>query len=345
MDEYQMEKNKENNDEISLIDLFAVLMKYKKMIIITVVCFMIFAVVFSIISLLLPPKTSYLPNKYTSSASMIINEEDSAGGGLSSMLSSSGLSSIASLAGLSSTGSTYSSLAIYLTTSNPFVDAIIDEFKILEQPDFEKSKYPRTDAREFVKENLKGSIDEESGVFTLAYTNIDPVFAQCVVNFAVDWLQVRFDELGIDKNKISKENLEKNIELSYQEIQRLQKEANKVANSVTNGGSYWNIPSIAVESTKIELELRAQEEVYKQLKVQYELLKVEMQSETPVFQVLERPEIPEKKSGPSRGVLCIVITFVGIFIAIFLAFLLNAIENIKKDSEAMSKLLPNLKKK
>lgn len=340
-----MEKNKENNDEISLIDLFAVLMKYKKMIIITVVCFMIFAVVFSIISLLLPPKTSYLPNKYTSSASMIINEEDSAGGGLSSMLSSSGLSSIASLAGLSSTGSTYSSLAIYLTTSNPFVDAIIDEFKILEQPNFAKSKYPRTDAREFVKENLKGSIDEESGVFTLAYTNIDPVFAQCVVNFAVDWLQVRFDELGIDKNKISKENLEKNIELSYQEIQRLQKEANKVANSVTNGGSYWNIPSIAVESTKIELELRAQEEVYKQLKVQYELLKVEMQSETPVFQVLERPEIPEKKSGPSRGVLCIVITFVGIFIAIFLAFLLNAIENIKKDSEAMSKLLPNLKKK
>ena len=340
-----MEKNKENNDEISLIDLFAVLMKYKKMIIITVVSFMIFAVVFSIISLLLPPKTSYLPNKYTSSASMIINEEDSASGGLSSMLSSSGLSSIASLAGLSSTGSTYSSLAIYLTTSNPFVDAIIDEFKILEQPDFEKSKYPRTDAREFVKENLKGSIDEESGVFTLAYTNIDPVFAQCVVNFAVDWLQVRFDELGIDKNKISKENLEKNIELSYQEIQRLQKEANKVANSVTNGGSYWNIPSIAVESTKIELELRAQEEVYKQLKVQYELLKVEMQSETPVFQVLERPEIPEKKSGPSRGVLCIVITFVGIFIAIFLAFLLNAIENIKKDSEAMSKLLPNLKKK
>lgn len=345
MDEYQMEKNKENNDEISLIDLFAVLMKYKKMIIITVVSFMIFAVVFSIISLLLPPKTSYLPNKYTSSASMIINEEDSDGGGLSSMLSSSGLSSIASLAGLSSTGSTYSSLAIYLTTSNPFVDAIIDEFKILEQPDFEKSKYPRTDAREFVKENLKGSIDEESGVFTLAYTNIDPVFAQCVVNFAVDWLQVRFDELGIDKNKISKENLEKNIELSYQEIQRLQKEANKVANSVTNGGSYWNIPSIAVESTKIELELRAQEEVYKQLKVQYELLKVEMQSETPVFQVLERPEIPEKKSGPSRGVLCIVITFVGIFIAIFLAFLLNAIENIKKDSEAMSKLLPNFKKK
>ena len=137
-----MEKNKENNDEISLIDLFAVLLKYKKMIIITVVSFMIFAVVFSIISLLLPPKISYLPNKYTSSASMIINEEDSAGGGLSSMLSSSGLSSLASLAGIGTGSSSFGSLAIYLTTSNPFIDAIIDEFKILEEPDFEKSKYP-----------------------------------------------------------------------------------------------------------------------------------------------------------------------------------------------------------
>jgi uncharacterized protein involved in exopolysaccharide biosynthesis len=234
-------------------------------------------------------------------------------------------------------------LAIYLTKSNPFLDAVIDEFKVLDNKKFEKSKYPRSDARDFIKENMSASIDEDSGVFALSYTDIDPVFAQCVVNFAVDWLQERFDELGIDKNKIAKENLEKNIDSSYQEIQRLQKETNKIANSVANGGASWNIPSISVATTKIELELKAQEEVYKQLKVQYELLKVEMQSESPVFQVLERPEIPEKKSAPSRGMLCIIITFAGGFISVFLAFLLNAITNIKNDPDAMSKLLPNRK--
>ena len=259
------------------------------------------------------------------------------------MLSSSGLSGLAGLAGISAGGSTYSSLAIYLTKSNPFLDAVIDEFKVLDNKKFEKSKYPRSDARDFIKENMSASIDEDSGVFALSYTDIDPVFAQCVVNFAVDWLQERFDELGIDKNKIAKENLEKNIDSSYQEIQRLQKETNKIANSVANGGASWNIPSISVATTKIELELKAQEEVYKQLKVQYELLKVEMQSESPVFQVLERPEIPEKKSAPSRGMLCIIITFAGGFISVFLAFLLNAITNIKNDPDAMSKLLPNRK--
>ena len=52
----------ENKDEeISLIDLFAVLLKYKKLIIVTVLAAMIFAVVFSVISLKLPPEKSYLP--------------------------------------------------------------------------------------------------------------------------------------------------------------------------------------------------------------------------------------------------------------------------------------------
>ena len=79
---------------------------------------MIFAVVFSVISLKLPPEKSYLPNEYTSTANMLINDSSSSGGGLSSMLSSSGLSGLAGLAGISAGGSTYSSLAIYLTKSN-----------------------------------------------------------------------------------------------------------------------------------------------------------------------------------------------------------------------------------
>ena len=63
-----------------------------------------------------------------------------------------------------------------------------------------------------------------------------------------------------------------------------------------------------------------------------------MSTEAPVFQILERAAIPDIKSGPSRGKLCIIVTFAAFFIAVFLAFLLNAIENIRKDPEAMEKL-------
>ena len=93
-----------------------------------------------------------------------------------------------------------------------------------------------------------------------------------------------------------------------------------------------------METTLVKAELEAQEKVYSQLKTQLELLKIQMASDTPVFQVIENAEVPDMKSGPSRGKLCIIITFAGIFISVFVAFALNAIKNIKNDPEAMKKL-------
>jgi uncharacterized protein involved in exopolysaccharide biosynthesis len=86
------------------------------------------------------------------------------------------------------------------------------------------------------------------------------------------------------------------------------------------------------------MELAAQRQVYTQLKVQLELLKVSMASDTPIFQILEFAEVPDKKSGPSRGLLCIIVTFAAGFFSVFLAFVLNAITNIRQDPEAMAKL-------
>jgi uncharacterized protein involved in exopolysaccharide biosynthesis len=140
----------------------------------------------------------------------------------------------------------------------------------------------------------------------------------------------------VDKNKLQKENLERNIETSYREIIRLEQQARNLEQSVRGGGV--NIPSISLDMSRIDLELEAQKQVYTQLKVQYELLKVTMASESPVFQVLEMAEAPDRKSGPGRGLICIIATFAAGFFAVFLAFVLNAVENIKKDPEAMAKL-------
>jgi uncharacterized protein involved in exopolysaccharide biosynthesis len=60
-------------------------------------------------------------------------------------------------------------------------------------------------------------------------------------------------------------------------------------------------------------------------------------SETPIFQVLETAQVPDLKSGPSRGMICIIVTFGAFFFSVFLAFMLTALENIKKDPEAMEK--------
>ncbi|GHV90792.1 hypothetical protein AGMMS50268_12950 [Spirochaetia bacterium] len=331
------------DDEISLIDLFAVLLRRKVMIIAVTLVAAIGVVIFAVISLKLPTETSPLPNNYTPEALMLINDRQSQSNGLSSMLSSSGsLGSLAGLMGLSLGSSTNSQLAVFLTGSNSMLDTVVDKFDLITRYKIDKpgkkAKSPRADSRKTLKKKLTAETDTESGVFSISFTDTDPVFAQEVVNFCVEYLERRFDEMGIDKNKIEKDNLEINIENTFKEIQRLELESRQLERSVGMGNISGNTPAISLELNRIELELDAQKQIYTQLKIQYELLKVTMASESPVFQVLEYAEVPDQKSGPSRGLLCIIVTFAAGFFSVFLAFVLNAIENIKKDPEAMAKL-------
>ncbi|WP_428768129.1 lipopolysaccharide biosynthesis protein [Treponema sp. HNW] len=324
-------------DEISLIDLCAVLLRYKKLIIGLTAAGAVFSVVFALLSLKLPAEKSFLPNLYTPKAHMLINDPNAQGGGLSSLINSSGLGSLAGLAGISAKGgASYGSLAVYLAGSNSFLDALITEFNLVERYEIKKSL--KADTRKALLKYLQATLDDKTGVFTLSFTDIDPVFAQKVVNYAVEYLENRFTEMGLDKNKLEKSNLEQNIHNTYTEIVRLQNKSKKLEESVSGGLQSAHIPSIMLEINMLKLELKAQEAVYAQLKTQYELLKIKIASETPVFQILERAEVPDKKSKPSRGKLCIIITFASAFISVFIAFLLNAVSNIKKDEEAMAKL-------
>jgi uncharacterized protein involved in exopolysaccharide biosynthesis len=325
------------NDEISLIDLFAVVWRRKKIIIGITAAAAVIAITVSVVSLRLPPEMGFLPNMYTPQALMLINNSNSSGGGLSSVINSSGLGSLASLAGVSLPGGqTYSELARYLVGTDTLLDAVIDNFDLVKR--YKIKQHLRAGSREALKKKLSAGFDEDSGVFSIGFTDYDPDFAQQVVNYCVDYLGNWFKELGLDKSVLQKANLEQNIQNTFNEIRRLETESHKLERSVSSINNAASQPSIMLESRRIMLELNAQQEVYKQLKVQLELTNVQIASESPVFQILQRAETPDKKSKPNRGQLCIIVTFGAFFFSLFFVFLLNAVENIKKDPGAMAKL-------
>ncbi|MDR1030962.1 MAG: lipopolysaccharide biosynthesis protein [Treponema sp.] len=320
------------DDEVRLIDLFAVLWR-RKILIISITGFaMIGLIGFSLISLLLSPDTSPLPNTYTPSALMLINDTSSAKGGISSLFNAGGFGSLAELAGINTGKNNVSQLMVYLVNSNYMMDTVVDKFKLIER--YKIKKHPRTESRKVLKKRLVAAYDEKTGVLSISFTDIDPQFAQSVVNFCIGYLDKRFDELGIDKNKREKDNLEKNITAVYTAIQELEAESHRLEQSAIIG----SISKITLELNRINLELSAQKEMYTQLKVQYELLKVLMASEKPVFQILELADVPDQKSGPSRGLICIIGTFAAAFFAILLAFIVNAIAMLRQDPEVLAKL-------
>lgn len=320
------------DDEINLLDLLAVLWRRKKMIIVVTIVTMLLSVVFAVLSLMLPPNISFLPNVYSPAAHMLINEKTS---GAASALSGSGLSGLASLAGinLGSSSTSYGELASFITSSNYFLDTLVDEFDLIER--YKIKKYFRANSRKKLLKKISSNLDKDTGVFSLRFEDIDPAFASQVVNFAVEYLENRFQEIGLDRNQVKKENLEASIDRTYREILALQDKTAGLERSAISGGA--SIPSITLEANRLKLELEAQSTVYKQLKTEYELLKIEMNSESPIFQVLELAEVPDRKSGPSRGMICIILSMAGFFFALLAAFVQDAMQKIRQDKEAMAK--------
>ncbi|MDR0288373.1 MAG: hypothetical protein LBI03_11800, partial [Clostridiales bacterium] len=238
------EEIEKQDNEISLIDLFAVLWRRKVMIIVITLIGMVGSVVFSIISLILPPETSPLPNQYTPRALMLIDNKSSGGPSLG------GMGGLAALAGVNlPVSASFSELAVYLIGTNSLLDSVVDTFDLITRYKIEKS--PRGGSRKALKKLLNASFDEKSGVLSISFTDKDPVFARDVVNYCTSYLERRFDELGLDKNKIEKENLEVNIANTYQEILELEEESRRLERSVANAYPSGMLPSITTDINRI----------------------------------------------------------------------------------------------
>jgi len=398
----------EDDDEISLVDLAAVLWKRKWLIVGITLAVAIAAIAYSVGSLMLPPDKSYLPNVYTSKATMLIQTGSSSS--LAAALSSSGL---ASLAGLSATaGNTNGALAEVLATSNSTLDALNAKFNFAER---NKARKPKTknekpplisDIRESIKKNLSAKLDTKTNLFVVSYTDIDPAFAKEVVDEVVRLLSERFAVLGGNKALEQKALLEKklaevdtavkNLEaqvkafqnkygviqvealateqitilarlrseliMKEMEIANYQKISNindpvmtqlknerdgilakikEIETGVGSGSrvmpSQKELPTIAFEYARLQRDLAVQTEVFKMLTQQYELAKLNASGQEPVFQILEMAEVPDKKSGPSRGMICIVATLAAFFLAILVAFIAESIEKIRKDPETVAR--------
>jgi len=109
--------------------------------------------------------------------------------------------------------------------------------------------------------------------------------------------------------------------------------------------SQKELPKIALEYAHLKRDLMVQEAIYQLLTQQYEATKLALSGEDPIFQVLELAEAPDQKSGPSRGMICIVVIMVSFFMALFAIFIIEAIQNIKNDPEVIAKFSGGVIKK
>jgi Uncharacterized protein involved in exopolysaccharide biosynthesis len=209
-------------DEISFIDLLAPVFAHKWFVVFGTIIVAIAALAYQLVALRLPSEKSYLPNVYKPTAIMFVNGQESSS--LSSTLAASGLSSIAGIAGISS-GTSYGRLAVTIAKSNSVIDALVDKFGIIEK--YKITSSPRSRSRGLILNNYNANLDDKTGLLSISYEDRDPVFAQQLVNYAVELVGERFSTIGGNKNIAKRDQLESKLADVKAEMNRLESEIQK----------------------------------------------------------------------------------------------------------------------
>lgn len=207
-----------DEDEISLIDLLAVLIKHKKFIIITTIAGALGVLGFSIGSLLLPNNESYYPNYYTPKAIVKINEDTS--GGLNLGSDTGGLTALLGMSVKS--GATAFGAAKKYADSDSFVDQVIKKLDLVQVYNLAGAKTPLVSARKLFKKSLSIEEDSDSGTMEIGYKDIDGKLAADIVNTVVALLDSTFKGMSTDENVIQKKMLEKELAATEAKLNNLE---------------------------------------------------------------------------------------------------------------------------
>ena len=92
------------------------------------------------------------------------------------------------------------------------------------------------------------------------------------------------------------------------------------------------LPGLAAEYSRLQMDLEIQGRIYQALTEQYEVARLTADTD-PAFTVLVPVEVPEEKTGPARSQMVMAVTAGGFFGSIVLALLIHGIRKIAKDPE------------
>jgi len=185
----------EEEDEISIIDLFTVIGQYKyTLFIVPFLC----ACVAAVISLVLPPT-------FTAKATFV-NSSKPAGGGSSQLLDQLGGGLGGSLAGV--LGPNSGDALVALLQSNAVRDELIDKFDM--QNYYQKKNLE--DTRKKFQEQLIISADKKSSLITVEVKDRDP-------QFAADLANAHLEALRHLQKKLSKEEAQQRRDYYEQQIE------------------------------------------------------------------------------------------------------------------------------
>jgi uncharacterized protein involved in exopolysaccharide biosynthesis len=227
----------------------SILFKYKWLIIGITGAAAILAVAFSIYTLVLPPERSPLPNMYKARAILIVQESGDTG--LDSVVAALGLALPEQAQG--AYGSLdYGQLALMVLNSRVLLDPLVEEFDIIDK--YKITENAKTASRKAILNRADFDYSRNTGMLTISFESIDPVFSRDMVNRIVELLNEWFMSRGGTTKQKQKDLLERKLAEVSTEIADLENQIQDFQRSY----GVLTVEELAAAQSRVLADLRSQ---------------------------------------------------------------------------------------
>lgn len=131
--------------------------------------------------------------------------------------------------------------------------------------------------------------------------------------------------------------LETEISGLEQQLQKLQNDTGQRQNGSVMQAT-GKVPALALEYIRKQREVKYREMLFELIAKQYESAKLDESREAPLLQIVDRAVIPDKRSGPPRGLILFGSCILGAFLGVSWVVLKGFIGNLEKDPARSTKL-------
>lgn len=117
-------------------------------------------------------------------------------------------------------------------------------------------------------------------------------------------------------------------------------ESNRPGYTIPNIGS---IPSLGEKYVRLTRDFKIQETLVELLTKQYEMAKLAEQKNVSTIQVLQKAQIPDRKSKPQKSVIVMLATVAALMTSVFAAYIVNYYNKLTDDKRNFIKKFVNFK--
>lgn len=159
-----------------------------------------------------------------------------------------------------------------------------------------------------IKSNISCLVDKKTSVITIGVTDIDPFVAAVISDSVKNKLQRYITDYRTSKARQDLEYVTKMCKQCEEEYEDAQSKYAKAADANRN----VNLVRVSSEITKLENDMQLKYNSYSAAMQQLQISRQQVQINTPVFTVIQKPSVPTRPSGMPKAVICILYFMLGV---------------------------------